>query len=114
MDTGRNTRVVNIHEAKTTLSRLIERVLLGEEIMIAKNNVPVVKLVPVGSPPTSRVLGALAGQIHVGPDFDADADVVTDFEGAATDPLRSVTYPTAAGRALRVGEGVRTPRPRRP
>ncbi|MBI3791908.1 MAG: type II toxin-antitoxin system Phd/YefM family antitoxin [Gemmatimonadetes bacterium] len=115
MKGGRNSRVVNIHEAKTTLSRLIERVLLGEEIMIAKNNVPVATLVALTPTPPARVLGSLAGQIHIGPDFDADDELTADFEGAsATDPLRSVAYPASPARALKVAEGAPARRKRRP
>lgn len=113
MEPRGNVRVVNIHEAKTTLSRLIERALLGEEIMIAKNHVPIVKLVPLSPPPGARILGALAGKIHVGPDFDADDALASDFEGTASDPLRSGAYPVLASPARRVAEPG-APRRRRP
>lgn len=95
MDTPRNARVVNIHEAKSTLSRLIERVLLGEDIMIAKNNVPIVQLVPLTPPTPARVLGDLAGQVHFVTDFDADAEAIAaDFDGGDDDPLRvAAGYP---------------------
>ncbi len=113
MSLPRNTRVVNVHEAKTTLSRLIERVLLGEDIMIAKNNVPVVKLVPVTATPPVRVLGALAGKIHIGPDFDASDAMADEFEGTPGDPLRASAYPMPT-RSLAVAEGTPTKRKRRP
>ncbi len=113
MSIPRNTRVVNVHEAKTTLSRLIERVLLGEDIMIAKNNVPVVKLVPVTSAPPARVLGALAGKIHLAADFDTDSALTADFEGTADDPLRSSAYPMSTP-MLAVAEGQAPRRKRRP
>ena len=114
MDTERNTRVVNIHEAKTTLSRLIERALLGEDIMIARNNVPVVKLVALTPTPPARELGALAGKIHMAADFDADVGLVADFDGTATDPLRSVAYPAPTARVSKVAEKGVTRRKRRP
>lgn len=114
METRRNARVVNIHEAKTTLSRLIERVLLGEEIMIAKNNIPIVKLVPLDAAPPPRVLGALAGKIHLALDFDADLGIADEFAGGAEDPLRAAAYPRIAPRDLAVAEGIATPRKRRP
>ena len=113
MGTERNTRVVNVHEAKTTLSRLIERVLLGEDIVIAKNNVPVVRLVPVTTTPPVRVLGALAGKIHIGPDFDASDAMADEFEGTADDPLRASEYPVRT-RVLAVAEGAPERRKRRP
>ena len=53
---------VNIHEAKTHLSKLIERVQLGEEVIIAKAGEPVVKMIRVG--PRKRVLGHAAGKIR--------------------------------------------------
>lgn len=65
------TRVVNIHEAKTNLSRLIEDAVKGEEFIIAKAGKPLVKVVPLGAiekPP--RRLGTLAGQFLVPDDFD--------------------------------------------
>jgi prevent-host-death family protein len=60
---------VNIHEAKTHLSRLLERVALGEEVIIAKAGKPVAKLVPVG-PKTKRLLGAAKGEFTVADDFN--------------------------------------------
>jgi prevent-host-death family protein len=62
---------VNIHEAKTQLSRLLRRVTEGEEITISRAGVPVAKLVAV--PPANRLrpLGAMEGQIYVAEDFDA-------------------------------------------
>jgi prevent-host-death family protein len=62
---------VNIHEAKTQLSRLIKRVSEGEEITIARAGVPVAKLVAVPAANRLRPLGAMEGQIHIADDFDA-------------------------------------------
>ena len=59
---------VNIHEAKTQLSRLVERAHSGEEIVIAKNGVPYARLVPI-EPAPMRSLGFLRGEIFVGPEF---------------------------------------------
>ena len=53
---------VNVHEAKTQLSRLLERVRGGEEIVIAKNGVPVARLCPIGPAPR-RAPGILSGKI---------------------------------------------------
>lgn len=63
---------VNIHEAKTHLSRLLERVANGSSVVIAKAGKPVAKLVPMTAPsaePVKRV-GFMAGQLRVPPDFD--------------------------------------------
>ena len=65
--------VTNIHEAKTHLSRLIERVTEGEEIIIAKAGKPVAKLVPYKeSARPNRKPGSMKGKIWIGPDFDKD------------------------------------------
>lgn len=63
---------VTLHEAETELSRLVERVLLGEEVFIARAGVPVVRLVPV--PAARRRLGQWAGRVHLSEDFDAPMD----------------------------------------
>jgi len=55
-------RVVTIHKAKTHLSRLIEEVRSGEEIVIARGKTPVVKLVPVDAPKVRRRFGAMKGK----------------------------------------------------
>lgn len=63
---------VNIHDAKTHLSRLVERVAKGETVIIAKAGKPMVKLVPLDQPvvDTSRRLGGLEGQFLIPDDFD--------------------------------------------
>jgi prevent-host-death family protein len=63
--------VVNIHYAKTHLSRLLERVLLGEEITIAKAGKPVAKLVPLRPSSRQRIPGSARGKISMTDDFDA-------------------------------------------
>lgn len=60
---------VNIHQAKTQFSRLLERVAAGEEIVIAKSGKPVAKLVPFRE--AVRRPGRLKGKIKIGRDFDA-------------------------------------------
>jgi prevent-host-death family protein len=60
---------VTIHEAKTNLSKLIKKASAGEEIIIARGNVPVAKLVPLGDGNAKRVPGALKGKFKVGPEF---------------------------------------------
>jgi prevent-host-death family protein len=61
---------VNIHEAKTHLSRLIERAASGEEIVIARSGKPVAKLVPFDRDRTPRQLGTMRGLITIADDFD--------------------------------------------
>jgi prevent-host-death family protein len=63
---------VNIHEAKTQLSRLVDRAAKGEPFIIAKAGKPMVKVVPLETPEPNQVrrLGFLAGQIAVPDDFD--------------------------------------------
>lgn len=61
---------INMHEAKTELSRLVERALRGEEVIIARAGVPVVRLVPVVNR-AQRKLGQWAGQVRMADDFDA-------------------------------------------
>ena len=64
--------IVNLYEAKTQLSRLVERAAAGEEIVIAKAGRPLARLVSLAAKRTTpRPLGLLAGQGWVGPDFDA-------------------------------------------
>ena len=75
---------VNIHEAKTQLSKLLTRVALGEEFIIANRGVPVAKLSPYRSIPVSksRIPGRLSGQIKISEDFDASDEEITNlFEG---------------------------------
>ncbi len=73
---------VNVHEAKTHLSRLLRQVAAGEEIVIARAGVPVARLVPV-EPRPRRVFGVDRGRFDVPEDFDAPLpeDVLRDFEG---------------------------------
>jgi prevent-host-death family protein len=77
----RRPRVVNIHEAKTHLSRLLERVAKGEDIVIARAGTPIAKLVPL-TPAAGRPLGLDAGSVRIAPDFDAPLpdDVLDGFE----------------------------------
>ncbi len=73
---------VNIHQAKTHLSRLLQRVALGEEITISKAGVPVARLVPVQAK-GKRPLGLYKGQIWMAEDFDAPLppDILAGFLG---------------------------------
>ncbi len=62
-------KTVTIHQAKTNLSRLIERACQGEEIVIARGPEPVVRLVPIADSKGRRQPGALRGKLRVGPEF---------------------------------------------
>jgi prevent-host-death family protein len=75
--------VVNVHEAKTHLSRLLEEVAAGADVVIARAGKPVARLVPIEQLPKPKQLGLLRGRIKVPADFNAPlpADVVADFEG---------------------------------
>lgn len=74
--------VVNMHEAKSTLSRLVERALAGEDVVIARNGTPLVRLVPVPKKAEPRVPGRMKGQIWIAPDFDEmSEEELKDWEG---------------------------------
>ncbi len=74
--------VVNIHEAKTHLSRLVERAAAGEEVVIAKAGKPMAKLVPYQEEREPRQLGAWKGKVWIAPDFDeTDEEIIRLFEG---------------------------------
>jgi prevent-host-death family protein len=75
--------VVNTHEAKTNLSRLIDEVRQGAEVVIARANRPVARLVPFRGKPPARRPGYLKGKVRVAADFDAPLppDVLHAFEG---------------------------------
>jgi prevent-host-death family protein len=76
-------RSINIHEAKTHLSRLVDEVSAGEEIIIAKAGKPMARLIPFQRRSGRRRLGALAGRFRVPDSFDAPLppEVLDDFEG---------------------------------
>jgi prevent-host-death family protein len=67
---GPSQEAVNVHEAKTHLSRLLERVERGEQIVIARAGKPVARLVPIEPAPGKRPLGLYKGQIWMSEDFD--------------------------------------------
>ncbi len=68
---------VNIHEAKTNLSKLIKKVVNGEEVVIARGNKPLVKMVFLEGKKPKRKLGTAKGKIKIAADFDAP---MNDFE----------------------------------
>lgn len=74
---------VNIHQAKTELSKLVERVEAGEEVVIARAGRPVAKLVPVNRGRGRRKLGLLDGKFRIPDDFNKPlpASILRAFEG---------------------------------
>ena len=75
-------KIVNVHEAKTHLSRLLAAVAAGEEVIIAKAGKPVARLVPVSAPAGARALGMDRGRGWIAEDFDAPLpeDILSAFE----------------------------------
>lgn len=85
-------KTVNIHEAKTHLSRLVDEAASGEVVVIAKAGKPMVRLVPLGSRDTPRQLGLLAGQVAESDDCWAQDDVIERMfaaEEEESDPGRT-------------------------
>ncbi|MGH8296321.1 MAG: type II toxin-antitoxin system Phd/YefM family antitoxin [Steroidobacteraceae bacterium] len=76
-------KVLNIHEAKTHLSRIVEEVAAGKEVIIAKAGKPMARLSPVTANVKKKKLGLLKGKIKVPDDFNAPLadDVQAIFEG---------------------------------
>jgi prevent-host-death family protein len=76
---------INIHEAKTHLSQLLSRAMLGEDIVIAKAGKPIVRLVPVEKPLEDRILGQDEGLFTIPEDFNdpLPEDILSAFEGNA-------------------------------
>jgi len=76
------TEIVNMHKAKTRLSRLVERARAGEDIIIGKAGEPLVKLVPVKRRTKPRVPGKWRGKVWIADDFDElPSDILDAFEG---------------------------------
>jgi prevent-host-death family protein len=69
--------IVNIHEAKTQLSRLLLKVASGEEVIIARDGKPVARLVPFESKPKKDWIGRDRGKVWTSPDFDDEVDPET-------------------------------------
>lgn len=61
---------INVHEAKTHFSKLLERVNNGEEVIIAKAGSPIARLVPIGEKPKKRVVGSAQGKVAIADNFD--------------------------------------------
>ena len=76
-------RTINIHEAKTHLSRLVDEVSAGEELIIAKAGKPLARLVPIKLARPARKPGFLKGKIRIANDFDIalPSELIDAFEG---------------------------------
>lgn len=82
-------KTINMHEAKTHLSRLVEEAAAGADIVIARGGKPLVRLVPVNATGGPRVLGALAGKVVEHEDTLApDPDIDAPFYKSAVEPPR--------------------------
>lgn len=82
---------VNVHEAKTHLSRLLQRVAGGEEITIANAGVPVARLVPIEFSQSKRQLGIDEGKIWMADDFDAPSPEIEALFSGEHKPVRKRT-----------------------
>lgn len=80
----------NMHEAKTQLSRLVDKAVEGEEVVVARNGKPVARIVKYEQPRPKRVIGSLKGKVWIEPGYDlvaSDPEIVADFEASADAPL---------------------------
>lgn len=78
-------RTVNIHEAKTHLSRLVEQAAAGESFIIAKAGRPLVKVTRLEAPAQPHRIGFMAGEFDIPDDFDrmGEAEIAEMFEGGS-------------------------------
>ncbi len=76
--------VVNTHEAKTTLSRLLAEVEAGGEVVIARAGKPIARLVPADQAERKVQFGTARGQIWMSPDFEFTEAELAEFEGPLT------------------------------
>jgi prevent-host-death family protein len=77
------TTIVNVYEAKAQLSRLLEQVERGEEVVVARAGRPVARLVPYRRNRGPRRLGLAAGKVTIHPGFDEyDEEIIAMFEGS--------------------------------
>lgn len=79
-------KTINVHEAKTHLSRILDRVAAGESVIIGKAGKPVAVLSPYASTAKSRKPGTLRGRIRISGDFDADDELITGLFEGTVDP----------------------------
>ena len=76
-------KILNIHEAKTHLSRIVDEVAAGGEVIIAKAGKPMARLSPITAAVKTKKLGLLKGKIRVPDDFNAPlpGELLAEFEG---------------------------------
>lgn len=72
-------KTVNLYEAKTHLSSLVQDALNGEEVIVAKNGTPLVRLTPVEGRKPSRAFGVDRDRVFIADDFDATPDDFADY-----------------------------------
>lgn len=74
---------VNIYEAKTRLSQLVDKAVAGEDVVVSRNGKPLVRITALGTPKRRIKFGVLKGKVKISPDFDAPLprDVAAEFEG---------------------------------
>jgi prevent-host-death family protein len=78
-------QTVNMHQAKSSLSRLVERALAGEDVVIARNGEPLVRLVPVSKTRQPRVPERGKGTVSIDPDFQfTEQEIAELFEARPT------------------------------
>ena len=70
---------VNVHEAKTNLSKLIQKAVEGEDVVIARGNHPIVKLVSIDKFKPKRRLGTAKGKIKISDDFDKPIEAFKEY-----------------------------------
>jgi prevent-host-death family protein len=82
-DQTNNMAEISVYQAKTQFSKLLDRAVAGEDVVITRNGRPIARLVPTRRRNTPRTLGALRGKIKIAPDFDAPLpdDMLALFEG---------------------------------
>lgn len=71
---------VNLYEAKTHLSFLVTEALKGEDVVLARNGEPLVRLVPVAKHKPSDAFGMDRGRLHIAPDFDETPEDFADYQ----------------------------------
>jgi prevent-host-death family protein len=74
---------VNIYEAETRLSQLVDNAVSGEDVVVSRNGEPLVRITALGAPKRRIKFGVLKGEVKIAPDFDAPLrkPVLAAFEG---------------------------------
>jgi len=78
--------IVNMHQAKSSLSRLVERALAGEEVVIARNGEPLVRLVPAPKKPQTRVPRRSKDEVSTSPDLESTEEDITELSEGPISP----------------------------